>query len=450
MWRVRSLPIAVALWLLVGSAARADDWPGWLGPQRDGVWRETGILDKFPPGGPKVLWRMPLGTGYSGPAVADRRLYVMDRQRAKGPDGKPLRPTRQGILGKERVLCFGAADGKLLWKHEYECPYKVSYPSGPRTTPLISEGRVYTLGAMGDLFCLDARTGKPVWERHLMKDYGLIAPPVWGWAAHPLLDGDLLYCTVGGPGSAVVAFHKDTGKEAWRALSSEEIGYSPPVICHAGGKRQLIVWLSESVNGLDPATGKLYWTQAFPVARAPQRPAVNIATVRCTGDRLFLTNYYHGSLMLKLEADRPAATLLWKGKSNNPERPDGLHGLMTTPVLEGKYIYGVSANGELCCLDADTGKLLWQTYAATGGAKTDCGTAFVVPQGRRFVLFNDRGDLILARLSPKGYEEIDRAHVVEADHSARGRMVVWSHPAFAHRCVFVRNDKEILCLSLAG
>jgi outer membrane protein assembly factor BamB len=420
-----------------------------MGPRRDGVWREKGLVAKFPPGGPRVVWRVPIAAGYSGPAVAGGRVYVMDRERPTGPDGKPARPTRQGIPGKERVLCLDAADGKQVWKHEYDCPYKVSYPSGPRTTPLVAGGRVYTLGAMGNLLCLDADTGKVRWSRDLLKDYGLDAPPVWGFAAHPLLDGDLLFCVVGGPGSAVVAFHKDTGKEVWKALTSEEVGYSPPVLCQAGGRRQLLVWLSESVNGLDPATGKLYWTQPFPVDRAPQRPAVNIATVRCTGDRLFLTTFYHGSLMLRLAADRPAAEVLWKGNSHNVARPDGLHGLMTTPVLQDGCVFGVSAMGELTCLDADSGKVLWQTYAATGREKSDCGTAFLVPNGDRFVLFNDQGDLILARLTRKGYEEIDRAHVLEPDHEARGRKVVWSHPAFARRCVFARNQKEIVCLSLA-
>jgi outer membrane protein assembly factor BamB len=435
---------------LPSAAARADDWPQWLGPQRDGVWREKGLLEKFPAGGPKVLWRTPLGTGYSGPAVANGRVYVMDRQRAVGPDGKPERPSRKGILGTERVVCLDAASGKVLWKHEYECPYKVSYPSGPRTTPLVAGKRVYTLGAMGDLLCLEADTGRVVWAKNLMKAYGLDGPPVWGFAAHPLLDGERLYCIVGGPGSAVVALNKDTGREIWKALSSEEVGYSPPVLCDAGGKRQLIIWLSESVNGLDPATGAVYWTQEFPVGRPPQRPAVNIATVRCNRDRLFLTTFYHGSLMLKLDTDKPGASILWKGKSNNPARPDGLHGLMAAPVFEGDYVYGVAADGEMCCLAADTGKVLWQTLAATGGAKADCGSAFLIPQGDRFVIFNDLGDLILARLTPKGYTEIDRAHVLEPDHEARGRKVVWSHPAFARRCCFARNDKEIVCFSLAA
>src|SRR5262249_26344152 len=153
--------------------------------------------------------------GYSGPAVVGDRLYVMDRERATDAEGKPLRPTRQGIPGNERVLCLDATNGNQVWKHEYDCPYKVSYPSGPRTTPLIREGRVYTLGAMGDLRCLDAATGTLRWAKNLAKEYHVEAP-VWGWAAHPLLDGDLLYTLVGGEGSAVVALHKDTGKEVWK------------------------------------------------------------------------------------------------------------------------------------------------------------------------------------------------------------------------------------------
>jgi outer membrane protein assembly factor BamB len=431
------------------SAAATIDWPQWLGPKRDGVWRETGLLSKFPPGGPKVVWRLPIGAGYSGPAVAEGRVYVMDRERAKDASGKPARPTRAGVPGNERTLCINETTGKLVWKDEYDCPYTVSYAAGPRTTPLVKDGRVYTLGAMGDLRCLDADTGHVRWAKNLVKEYRLDAPPVWGFAAHPLLDGDLLYCLVGGPGSAAVAFNKDTGKELWKALTSEEVGYSPPMIFGAGGKRQLIIWLSDSVNSLDPATGKAYWTLPFPASGQPQRPAVSIATVRRLDDLLLVSTYYEGAMMLKLASDKPAAKVLWTAQSKNPEKPTTLHALMAAPFLKDGYIYGVSANGELCCLKADTGKLIWQTYAATGGKKTDCGTAFLVPQGNRYILFNDHGDLILADLSPKGYHEIDRAHILEPAQQARGRMVVWSHPAFAQRCVFARNDKEIVCLSLA-
>src|SRR5262249_1567259 len=282
---------------------------------------------------------------------------------------------------------------KLLWKHEYDRPYTISYPSGPRVTPVVRDGRVYALGAMGDLFCLDAKTGKPIWSKDLMKDYKLDSPPLWGFAAHPLLDGDLLYCLVGGPGSAVVALNKDTGKEKWKALTTEEIGYSPPMIYTAGGKRQLIIWLSESINGLDPATGKVYWTQAYPSNGSPQRPAVNIVTVRRHDDLLFISTYYHGPMMLQLAADKPAATVLWRGKSNDPEKPDGLHILMAPPLFQDGCIYGVGANGEMRCLEEKTGKLLWESYAATCGQKTDCANAFLIPQGSQTIICNDQGDL---------------------------------------------------------
>jgi outer membrane protein assembly factor BamB len=435
--------------LLAAPRGHGADWPQWLGEDREGVWRETGLAERFPAGGPKVLWRAPLGAGNSGPAVAGGRVYVMDRQPALGADGKPA-PAEDGKSpGKERVVCLSAADGKPVWERAYDCPYTIAYRTGPRVTPLVHKGRVYTLGAMGDLYCLEAVTGAVRWHKNLAKDYKA-PPPAWGWAASPLVDGDLLYCLVGGEGSAVVAFNKDTGEEVWKALTTEEIGYSPPILIEAGGKRQLVVWHSESVNGLDPATGRVYWTQPYPTEGEPERPAPTIAQVRRSGDLLFLTSYYHGPLMLRLAADRPAVSVLWKDKTTKRTRPVGLHCLMSTPVIKDGHIYGVCANGELRCCDVKTGEQLWETYAATGGKKADCGTAFLVPQGDRFVLFNDGGELILANLTPKGYDEIDRARIIEPVESSRGRQVVWAHPAFANRCVFARNNKEIVCVSLAA
>src|SRR5262249_35824865 len=181
-----------------------DDWPQWLGPQRDGVWRETGILEKFPKDGPKVRWRAPVGGGYAGPAVADGKVFVLDRVLSPGskdPDNLFARSKSEGV---ERVLCLEEATGKVLWKHEYECKYDVSYPCGPRCTPVVAGGKVYTLGAMGNLFCLEEATGKVAWSKDFVKDYR--APvALWGFAAHPLLDGDKLICLVGGE-NVVVAF----------------------------------------------------------------------------------------------------------------------------------------------------------------------------------------------------------------------------------------------------
>jgi outer membrane protein assembly factor BamB len=219
-YRVRLITMVGALVVSFASAslAKADDWPQWLGPQRDDIWRETGIVEKFPAGGPPVRWRVPIGAGYTGPAVADGRVYVMDREPPTGatpPAEKGKKP------GNERVLCLGAADGKILWKHGYDCTYtmQMGYDTGPRATPLVHEHKVYTLGAEGNLFCLDAEKGTPIWSHEFKKEYGA-KTPLWGFSSHPLLDGQKLICLVGGEGSTVGAFDKDTGKELWKALSA--------------------------------------------------------------------------------------------------------------------------------------------------------------------------------------------------------------------------------------
>jgi outer membrane protein assembly factor BamB len=267
----------------------------------------------------------------------------------------------------------------------------------------------------------------------------------WGFSAHPLLDGDRLICVVGGDNSVAVAFHKDTGKELWRALDGDA-GYCPPMIYQVGGGRQLIIWDPQAVNGLDPETGKVLWSQRFPVHNN-----ISIATPRLDGDRLFVCCFYNGPLMLKLAADPPAAAVVWRGKSNSeqPRLTDGLHCLMSTPVIKDGYIYGVCSYGHLRCLKADTGERLWETLAATTDEPTRWGNAFLVPQGDRFFIFNEKGELIIARLSPKGYDEVCRAAILAPTNRAAGRPVLWSHPAFANRSMYARNDREIVCVSLA-
>jgi outer membrane protein assembly factor BamB len=434
--------------------AQADDWPQWLGPRRDGVWRETGILKAFPKDGPQVRWRASIGGGYAGPAVAGDRVIVTDRVLAPGKQNSANPFDRSKSPSTERVLCLDDATGKILWTHKYDCSYEISYPAGPRATPIINAGNVYTLGAMGDLFCLDAGTGKVLWSKNFPKDYRARVP-MWGFVGHPLIDGDKLICLVGGEGSVAVAFNKDTGKELWRALSAKEPGYCPPMLFEVGGRRQLIIWHPEAINSLDPETGQIYWSQKFDV-----KAGLTIPTPRLEGDRLFVSSFYNGSMMLKLDSQKPEATLLWKGKSQSEQSrlTDGLHSIISTPFFEDGYIYGVCSYGQLRCLKADTGERLWETFqATTGGDEERWANAFLVAQDGRFFLFNERGDLIIARLTPKGYEELSRAHLLDPtnmmvqgqrpkDHPA----VLWSHPAFAHRSIYARNDKEIICVSLAA
>ncbi|MBM3892277.1 MAG: pyrrolo-quinoline quinone, partial [Verrucomicrobia bacterium] len=397
--------------------------------------------------GPPVRWRAPIGGGYAGPAVAGGRVYVTDRIRSEGASD-PDSPFKRGDApSKERVLCLNEADGRTVWTHEYPCTYTVSYPAGPRVTPVVAEGRVWTLGSEGHLVCLDAATGKRVWSRELKKDYG-IPSPQWGFSAHPLLDGPRLVCVVGGQGSVAVAFDKNTGKELWRALSAREPGYCPPMVVEAGGRRQLIIWHPESLNALDPETGKVFWSQPFSV-----RFGLTIAPPRKLGDLLFVSAFYDGPMLLRLDAARPMATLVWRGASDNERRTDKLHCLMSAPFLEDGHIYGVCSYGQFRCLRLDTGERVWESMVPTGAAQeknTRWANAFTVKNGGRFFLFNEKGDLIIARLSPRGYEEVSRAHLLDPTLAAGGRQIVWSHPAFANRSVYARNDREIVCVSLAA
>ena len=420
--------------------AWADDWPQWLGPQRDSVWREDGIVLRIPGNGLPVLWRTKIGLGYSGPAVADGRVYLMDYLLESG-EVRNDSAARDRTTGKERVLCIQAGTGKILWKHEYDRPYNLSFAGGPRCTPTVANGKVYALGAEGNLWCLDAQTGKVIWSVDFVKDYGA-KTPMWGFAAHPLVDGDLLYCVVGGEGSVAVAFNKNTGKEVWRALSAREPGYCPPSIIEHAGVRQLLIWHSDSLNSLDPRTGKVYWTVAL-------KSFVGMAIVapRKWGSYLLASNYGVAAL-LKLDDDRPGAEIQWRGEPKN-----AIFSANVTPFIEGGTIYGCDIEtGALMAVDLMDRTRLWQTTAATFGGprRARYGTTFVVKNGDRFVLFNEKGDLILANLTRQGYEELGRQHVLEPTSTAFDRSVVWSHPAFANRCLYARNDKELVCVSMAG
>lgn len=447
--RVLNVPGLARLALLTALCAAihrvaADDWPQWLGPQRDAVWRETGIVERFPEGGPKRVWRVDLGAGYSGPAVAGGRVFVLDRQvPAELPKPKNVYEASQ-IPGNERVLCFNEADGKLLWEHAYNCPYNVSYAAGPRTTPVVAGGRVFALGTMGNLKCLDAATGRVVWERDFQKDFGLKVPH-WGVSAHPLLDGQQLLCVVGGNGSVAVSFDKDTGKELWRALSAKEPGYCPPTIYELGGRRQLILWHAEAVNGLDPATGRVLWTVPWVL-----NYGMAIATPRQMGDQLYLSCFYNGSLMLRFEPGKDAPSVAWRTTKMSERDTAHLNCTMNTPFIEDGHIYGACSYGQFRCLRADTGARLWETFAPTSGKSERWGNAFTVKQGNRFFLFSEKGDLIIAKLSPQGYEEVSRAHLLDADNHDPGRPVVWSHPAFANRRIYARNDHQLLCVDLGA
>jgi outer membrane protein assembly factor BamB len=428
--------ILVAVVALVAPAASGDDWPQWMGPKRDNVWRETGIIEKFPKGGPKVVWRAPVNAGYSGPAVSGGKVYVTDRILAKGAKN-PDNPfdTKNSIAGTERVLCFDAKTGKELWKQEYPIGYQISYNSGPRCTPLVSDGKVYTLGAMGDLYCFEAEKGKVLWRIDFRAMYKA-KPAIWGYAAHPILDGKKLITLVGGEGSHVVAFDKDTGEEIWKAHTDADIGYAPPLFTEVAGKRQMIVAAPKSVYALDPDTGKELWSTPY----SADNTSIIMTPIR-VGDYLFVAGYRTKNLMLKLTAGKPE--VLFKDKKGFAFSPVNVQ-----PFADGEVIYGHDENGPLYAIEVPSGKRLWDDDGPLKKAEGS-GTSFIVKNGDRFFFFAETGDLVIGKLTPKGYEEIDRAKVLDTTGAAFGRKVVWCAPAYADKKAFIRNDKELVYFDLA-
>lgn len=431
----------VAGLLTLHCIAEADDWSQWLGSQRDSVWREAGIVKEFPKSGLPVKWRSPVGLGYGGPAVVNGRVYLMDYVRTYGkvenkPDGRQL------LDGTERVLCLDSKTGQQIWKHEFDRPYNLSYPGGPRTTPTIADGKVYALGAEGNFWCLDADSGQVIWKKDYRKDYKLDTP-IWGYSSHPVVDGNTVYCIVGGDGSTAIAYDKNTGKEKWRALSSPEPGYGTPNLIQHEGHKQLIVWHAQSINSLKPTTGELNWS-------LPLKPGFNMAvmTPRLHGDHLFASAIGNASALIKLQSDPSKASIVWRGNTQN-----AVYCVNSTPFIHEGTIYGCNVEtSELMGVDLATAERLWATKKPTIGEGTNGrhGTAFIVRHEDRFFLFSESGDLILANLSREGYEEISRFHVLEPTNEVFGRPCVWSHPAFAEKSCFARNDKEIVCVDLAA
>lgn len=433
--------VCCSLLLALGSPVSAADWPQWLGPQRDSVWREDGIVSTFPDDGLRVKWRVPVGLGYSGPAVVDGRVFVLDYEREEGTvtNGPG---TRTKLQGRERITCFDAATGKRIWQHAYDRAYEVSYPSGPRCTPTVNEGRVYALGAHGNLTCLDAENGDVLWSKDFVKKYKALMPN-WGFSAHPLVDGDLVYCIVGGEGSVAVAFDKRTGKEVWRSLSAREQGYCPPTMIEHAGVKQLLIWHPEALNGLNPKSGKVYWT-------VPLKPSygMSVTAPRKIGSYLYASGIGSVGTLLKLNDDKPDAEIEWRGKPKS-----AVYCCNSTPVEVDGILYGNDCQvGNLIAVRVDDGERLWDTFTPTSGSdrRASHGTAFIVRHEKRFFLFSETGDLILANLSAAGYEEISRFHVLDPTNECFGRDVVWSHPAFAQKSVFARNDKELVCVDLAS
>lgn len=400
----------------------AEDWPQFRGPRRDGTWNEAGLLKKLPADGLKFSWRTPVGRGWSSPIVASGRVFVTDVQM--------LRPNV-----KERVLCFDEVTGNRVWYYDYEVAYPdwayiQEHGGGPSSTPVFDERRIYALGPNGHLHCLDARTGELEWRRKLNKEYRINE---MSCRPSPLIEGNLLIVVTGAlPSASVLALDKRTGETVWSALD-DGISNSSPIVVDAGGTRQLIVWSGDAITSLNPANGSIFWREEM---KSSNNDA--IATPVHSGTHLLVSG-----LMFELDIEKPFARIQWPGVSPAAKRI--LSNTSTATIADG-YIYSARSGGSFACLEAATGQQRWEVESLTeraNGAGVNITTA-----GANAFLYTDRGDLILARLTPEQYTEISRVHLLDPTSPFAGKKFAWSPPSYANGHIFVRNDEALICASL--
>jgi len=424
---------AVIVSSLFSGALLADDWPQWRGPGRDGLWRESGIIARFESPRIPIRWRTRISSGYCGPTVADGRVYVSDYV---------AEPEQV-----ERVHCLDWKTGKAVWTHVYPCDYgRTGFPAGPRASVTINDGRAYSLGTVGHFHCFDSATGEMLWKKDLVDEYK-ISLLTWGIAPAPLVEGELVILQIGGAdGACIVAFDKESGRERWKALN-DPTSYSSPIVIDQAGRRVLVCWTGASISGLDPNSGTIHWSYPFDHKRSWIDP---IATPAFGSNRLFVSCTLHGAWMLKVFPHELKVELAWQYDGPARRRGDSLHSVISTPWMAGEFLYGIDYFGQLRCLDANTGKQIWEDRTAT--SQVIWGMAEMVRNGDKTWVFNDRGELIISRISEKGFEEISRAKLIEPTRVQFRRRsgVCWSHPAFAYKHVFARSDEELVCASLAA
>jgi outer membrane protein assembly factor BamB len=415
--------LAICLGPLLIRTVAASDWPQFRGPNRDGRWHETnGILEVFPKSGLKIKWRHPVGGGFSSPVVAEGRAFVFDVELTK--------PT-----SRERLHCFDEKTGKVLWTYVYEEHYGEwtfvpERGAGPTATPIVEQEWMYTVGANGFIHCLNVKTGKVIWEKNLWQDYQV---EEMGCRPSPLIEDSLLIVFTGAkPNATILALDKQTGKEVWKALD-EHASNSSPIVITSGGRRQLIVWTDKSLASLDPASGRIYWRELLTTSNND-----DVAMPVFWGNRLLVSG-----LMMELSGPPPAMRFRWPENRVASKR---ILSNTSTPIACADYIYSCKAPGDLVCLEAATGNLVWSTNTITG--HKNGGSINITPQGSGYFLFTDEGNLIRAELSPTGYKEISRTHLIDPTWPFNGNKFVYAPPAYANRHVFARSEAEVVCASL--
>ncbi len=397
--------IAALAALLLAGVALAGDWPQWLGPKRDGTSPETIKPWK---GDLKVVWRKPVGPGHSSPVIVGGKVYLFAQ-----------------VAGKEEeaLYCFDAADGTEKWTTSYERPkFWTLFGTGPQGTPTVSGGKVFTFGPTGLLTAFDAKTGGKTWQVDTEKDFG-VKRLKFGAAASPLVDGDKILLNIGAKGAGVVAFSAADGKVAWKGLPDDGPSYAS-AIKHNG---QYVFLTQQGVRGVAPADGKKLWE--FPL-RDKQNESSTTPVV--AGDLLLAASITFG--MVGLERDGDGYKEKWKNKD--------ITCYFSTPIPVGKHVYAVTGHlkfvptSSLHCIEAATGKVLW--------TKEKIGTwhaAMLRTADDKLLLLTDHGDLILFQPDAKEFKELARTKVTKV----KG---IWAHPALSDGKVYLRDDKELLCIQM--
>jgi len=409
----------VAVILMVAACVTLADWPQYLGPDRNAISPEKGLLRSWPGAGPKVLWMVPLGPGYGGAAVSNGKVYILDRIRS-----------RQDVL-----RCLDLATGKEQWSHIYEAEGRLSHP-GSRSTPAIDGNYIYTCGSFGDLYCFDKNTHKPVWNKNIWKDYGGGSLPKWGISQNPLIYGESVIVASQTSKAGIVAYDKLSGQVKWAspALPSG-VGYVSPTIVKIAGDDHLVMITAGSRNGsggevlgMDPKTGKNLWIYEGWSCRIP------CANVTEIGDgRLFITGGYEaGSAMIKVakNGDSYALTELYKTDDF------GTH-VHPAILYEGHLYAHCTTNTRrdgMVCMDLN-GKVKWKT----GRSPVFDKGGFILADGLMLSVDGQKGILYLIEPDPSGYKELANAKLLDTKEC-------WGPLALVDGKLLIRDQKQMRCV----
>jgi outer membrane protein assembly factor BamB len=375
------------------------DWPQWRGPERNGLSKDSGLIKQWPSSGPRQIWSISgLGDGYGSLAIKGDRIFV------QGTRG-----------GASVVFCLNRADGKTVWSAALGAKVNQSEGNGPRSTPTIDDNRVYALTENGDLACLRALDGVPVWRKNILREFGG-SNPGWLICESPLIDGDRVIVSPGGRGAGMVALDKMTGKEIWRAKDlSDGAGYASCIAADVGGVRTIMNFTSRAAVGVRASDGKLMWSESSPANRT-----ANIATPVFADNKVFFSSDYGtGGALLGLNArngEVEADELYFTKEMKNH------HGGM---VLVNGYLYGFSSS-ILTCLEFATGKKMWATRSVGKGS-------LAYADGMLYLL-SESSLVGLAEANPNAYVEKGRFSVPDQGRPS------WAHPVVAGGKLYIRNQ----------